>query len=79
MSYENKHAVRDGRVVLYTRNSKPTFHARIKIDGIAGYIVKSTKRQSVPEAMRVAEELYEDLRYKARHGLEVKAHTFTSV
>ena len=79
MPYENKRPLRDGKVVLYTRNGQPTFHARIKIDGVEGYVVKTTKCQTLPEAMRVAEELYEDLRYKARHGLEVKAHTFTSV
>ena len=40
-----------------TRNDSPNFHARLKIDGISGYIVKSTKRKSLGEAARIAEEL----------------------
>lgn len=79
MPYENKHVFRDGNIVLYTRNGRPTYHARLKIEGLAGYVVQSTRRRSLPEAARVAEDHYEDLRFKARHGLEVKAHTFESV
>ena len=42
MSYDNRHELRDGRVVIYTRNGKPTYHARIRIDGHSGYIIRST-------------------------------------
>ncbi|MBG05026.1 MAG: hypothetical protein CMM59_13235 [Rhodospirillaceae bacterium] len=69
MSYENRHILRDGRIVLYTRNNRPTYHVRLKLDGHKGYIVKSTKRKSLAEATVVAEDLYDDLRYKIRHGL----------
>lgn len=79
MSYENRHILRDGRIVLYTRNNRPTYHVRLKLDGHKGYLVKSTKRKSLAEATVVAEDLYDDLRYKIRHGLEVKPHTFGSL
>jgi integrase len=79
MSYENRHVLRDGRIVLYTRNGRPTYHARLNLDGVDGYITKSTKRSSLAEAVRAAEDMYDDLRYKVRHGLEVRPHTFASL
>ena len=74
MAYGEKHVLRDGRITLYTRNRNPTFHARLKVEGAKGYIVKSSKRTSLAEAVRWAEDLYDDLRYKVRHGLEVTVH-----
>jgi integrase len=79
MSYENQHKLHDGRIVLYTRNGKPFFHARIKVDGVPGYRVASTKRRTLGEAARIAEEWYEERRDKARKGLELKSYTFTSL
>lgn len=79
MSYENQLSLKDGRIFLYTRNGKPTFHARLKIDGRKGYIVQSTRCKNRGDAIRYAEELYDDLRYKVRHGLEVKKHTFKTL
>lgn len=79
MSYENKHVLRDGAITLYTRNGRPTYHCRLKLDGHKDYIVKSTKRTALIEAARVAEDLYDDLRYKVRHGLEVQPHTFETM
>ena len=76
MTYRNKHVLRDGRITLYTRNENPTFHAPLKIEGVKDYIVRSTKRRTLAEAVRVAEDLYDDLRYKARHGLEVRPYSF---
>ena len=79
MSYENKHIYRDGRITLYTRNGSPTYHARIKVDGVKGYIVKSTKRKTVEEAFGVAEALYDDMRFRVRSGMEIKPYTFGSM
>jgi integrase len=79
VSYGERHVLRDGRITLYTRNGNPTFHARLKVEGAKNYIVKSSKRTSLAEAERWAEDLYEDLRYKARHGLEVRRHSFEAL
>ena len=79
MAYGEKHVLRDGRITLYTRNRNPTFHARLKVEGAKGYIVKSSKRTSLAEAVRWAEDLYDDLRYKVRHGLEVKPYSFEAL
>ena len=70
-NYGNKEWLRDGKILLYTRNNRPVYHCRLKIDGIHGYIIKSTKKKNLAEASRFAEELFDDLRYKQRHGLEV--------
>jgi len=79
MAYENLHSFRDGKVVLYTRNGKPTFHARLSVEGISGYIVKSTKRTNLDEARRVAEDWFDDYRYRQKNGLAVGRHTFASL
>src|SRR5262245_46742214 len=79
MSYENRHVFRDGAIVLYTRNGQPVFHARLKVEGKSGYVVKSTKCNDLQAARKFAEDLYDDLRYKVRYGLEVNVHTFESV
>ena len=79
MSNENKHFLKDGAVVLYTRNGSSTYHVRIKVPRVNGYIVKSTGCRDLHEAIQFATNLYEDLRYKERHNLEVRAHTFQSV
>ena len=63
MSYENRHTLRNGDIVLYTRNGSPTYHARLKIPGVSGYVVKSTKRKDLIEASG-SRRPYDDLKYK---------------
>ncbi len=80
MSYENRHSLRDGNVVLYTRNGRPHISCTLQDRWCReGYIVKSTKRKSLAEAVSWAEEQYDDLRYKAKNGLEVRTHDFASL
>lgn len=78
-AYGERHIFQDGRIVLYTRNDSPTFQARITVDGLPKPIVKSTKRTSIVEALAVAEDLYNDFRYKVRHGQEIGTHTFATL
>ncbi len=79
MSGQDRHELRDGRVVVYLRDASPYYQMRLKIHGVTGYITRSTKCRSLSEALVVASETYDDLRYKAQHGLDVKPHTFESV
>lgn len=79
MSYGNKHEIKDGRIVLYTRDGSAIYHARISVEGVRGYIVKSTKQRALDKAREVAENLYDDLRYKVRHGEEIGVHTFRTI
>lgn len=79
MAYENKHVLRDGRIVLYTRNSSGLYHVRLSVDGIEGYVTKSTKQRQLDRAREFAENLYDDLRYKVRHGEETGVHSFRTI
>lgn len=72
MTYSDHHALRDGRITIYRRNNRPIYHARFRVAGHKGYIVKSTQRTELADAVRFAEDLYDDLRYKVRQGIEVK-------
>lgn len=78
-NYGNKEWLRDGKILLYTRNNRPIYHCRLKIDGIPNYIIKSTKKKNLAEASRFAEELFDDLRYKQRHGMEIDHFLFKKV
>jgi integrase len=78
MTYSYVDRIRDGKIVLYRRNDSPILHARIKLDGVKGYIVRSTKSKNIADAARKAEDLYDDLRYKVRNGLTVRPYTFES-
>lgn len=79
MAYENKVVLRDGRIVLYTRNGGGVYHARLSVEGVSDYVVKSTKQRSLDRAREVAEDLYDDLRYKVRHGEEIGVHSFRTI
>ena len=76
--YQTTHETRDGRILLYLnpKLKKPIWQARLRVDGIKGYIVKSTRHRNLAEATKVAENLYDDLRYKARNKLPIKELTF---
>lgn len=79
MSYENHHVFNDGKIALYTRNGNPTYQARLSVPGIDRYIVKSTKRTNLAEALGVAEVMWNDYWYKARNQLETGTNTFETL
>lgn len=79
MGYENKIVLRDGRIVLYTRNGGAIYHARLSVEGLPDYVTKSTKERSLDRAREFAENLYDDLRYKVRHGEETGVHSFRTI
>lgn len=79
MAYLNKHAIRDGKILLYTRTNEGTFHARLSVEGMKGYIVKSTGKTNLTAAMQFAENLYDDIRYKLRHGEEIGIKKFKQI
>lgn len=78
-AYDNRHEFMDGKIVLYTRNDHPTWHARLTIDGLDKYVVKSTKRTNLAEARGIAESLYFEMSYKAKNGFETGTHTFATM
>jgi hypothetical protein len=69
MSYGNHqlHKLDDGTIFLYTRNGSPTFHARIKIHGVSGYVrIASTRKRTSSEAYAVAKSWYDTAKFASR-------------
>jgi integrase len=79
MSETDRHEMRDGHVVIYKREGSPNFQMRLRIDGNKGYVIRSTKRKSQDEAIHVALDTYETLKFKLKQGLEIKANTFRDI
>lgn len=79
MAYENKHTLRDGAIVLYTRPGSSIYHMRLSVEGISNYVTLTTKQRSLDLARIVAENKLDDLRHNVRHGLEVGVHTFKTI
>jgi integrase len=79
MQEQDRHSLRDGRIIIYKRAGSPLYQMRLNLHGMRGYFRRSTKSSSLPEALRTADETYDDLRYKIKHGLEIKLHTFESI
>jgi integrase len=72
--YENSYRIRDGAILLYTRpdRKKVTYQARMKVPGVAGYIIKSLKTGDLTTAMNEAEDLFYSLKAEQKLGLDVK-------
>jgi integrase len=79
MAYENKHVFRDGRIVLYTRKDGGVYHARLSVDGVGDYVTKTTKERTLDRAREFAENLFDDLRYRVRHGESIGVQTFRTI
>ena len=79
--YLNREELRDGRILLYQRadQKKKAWWVRIRVPSRTGYITRSTKTQNKAEAVRFAEELYDDLKYKSEHNLPIKSSRFKKV
>ena len=72
--YENSHRLRDGAVVVYTRagSKKANYHARLKIPGVVGYVIRSLKTTSLIEALNEAEDLFYSLKAEQKQGIDVR-------
>lgn len=72
--YENAYRIKDGAVLVYTRagRKKTTYQARIKIQGVTGYIIRSLKTVEVNAAIAEAEDLYYSLRAEQKQGLDIR-------
>jgi integrase len=78
-TYLNPNSFRDGKILLYNRENSSVIQVRLKIDGLKGYIVKSTKKRDLEEALKIAEDLYDDYRYKVRNELDIGTYTFATL
>lgn len=79
VAYHDRHELRPGHIVIYTRRGsvKKTYHARIKLDGVKKYIIRSLGTSNRRDAENLAEELFYDLRDKKKRGLDVTQATVT--
>ena len=68
---------KDEKLHVYLRNDSRFWLCRFYADG--KYKVKSTGETDLREARDFAEEWYDDLRYKQRHGISIHQKTFDFV
>ena len=68
----------DGTIVIYKRgdHEKPKWTARLKINSVKGFIVRSTRTSDVHRAKIVAEDIFYDLEGRARRGEPLTSPTF---
>ena len=80
-TYQDLESFHNGDVTIYVRSAgkKPVYQSRIRTPLGSGYIVKSLKTEDRDEAYRRAIDLYEDLRFRARAGEEVKSKSASKV
>lgn len=77
---QNTSFLKDGAVLLYQRNdiAKPVWQCRIKFAD-QPYIRQSLKTQNRADAIRKAEKLYDDLRYRMERGMPISSPQFPHV
>ena len=80
-TYKDLESFYDGEVVIYRRNAgmKPTYQARIKTPQGTGYIIRSLKTSDRDEAYRKAIDLFDELKYRAKAGEDLKSRLATKV
>jgi DNA invertase Pin-like site-specific DNA recombinase len=74
MSYENHqlYELQDGAIFLYTRDGGRMFHARVRVKGVRGYVIASTKKQNLSEAYAVARRWYDQVKVRSRQQAVMK-------
>lgn len=86
--YINRNEERDGEVVLFNRANakKPIWHMRLYVKGMKNadgskqqYLQKSTGTTNYAEAVRIALDEHDRLKYKVRHNKPVTDVTFASM
>ena len=80
-TYQDTESFHNGDVTIYVRSAgkKPVYQARIRTPLGTGYIVKSLKTIDRDEGYRRAIDLYEELRFRAKAGEEVKSKSASKV
>jgi hypothetical protein len=70
--------LRDGRILLFHRSDTKggTWHMRLRIAEVTGYIQQSTNTSSLAEANQIANDKFDSLRNLVKSGLSTKPPTF---
>lgn len=77
--YTETYTYREGRILLYKRPNSKNFQCRLRIEGIKGYTVKSCDTPNQGKALKFAEDLYDNLRFKKLNNLPLKTKTFRQI
>lgn len=77
---ENESILRDGAVMIYVRNDigKPIWQCRVKFPD-QPYIRRSLKTRNRGDAIRKAERLHDDLRFRHERGMPLRSFQFEYV
>lgn len=73
------HKSNDGNIVFLQRDDTPNIFYRIKNPNEAGWIQRTAKTSVLAEAERIAQEHYDDIRFKAKYGLALVPKSFGAV
>lgn len=71
MSYNYIERLRDGKLVLLTRNDKKTIYCRYRVKGKRDYDYRTCDTDELVIARSVATDIYDDVRYREKHKLPV--------
>lgn len=77
--YSETYTYREGRILLYKRPNSQNFQCRLRIEGIKGYTIKSCDTPNQGKALKFAEDLYDNLRFKKLNNLPLKTKTFRQI
>ena len=77
--YTETYTYREGRILLYKRPNSKKFQCRLRVEGIKGYIIKSCDTPNQGKALKFAEDLYDNLRFKKLNNLPLKTKTFRQI
>ena len=70
--------LRDGKLVVFTRDRSPYFQCRIKFPR-KPYVYKSLSTTDQDEAVRLAEDFFAETKFKHVNGLNNKPRSFKNV
>lgn len=77
--YSETYTYRDRRILLYKRPNSKNFQCRLRVEGIKGYIIQSCKTPNLGNAVKYAEDTYDNLRFKKLNNLPLKTKTFRQI
>ncbi len=77
---ENESILRDGAVMIYVRDdvAKPIWQCRVKFPD-QPYIRRSLKTRNNGDAVRKAERLHDELRFRHERGMPLRSFSFSYV
>ena len=70
--------LREGKLVVFTRDRSPFFQCRIKLPRMP-YVYKSLETRDKEAAVRLAEDIFAEARFKHENGLSIKPRSFKNV